>query len=54
MPFKSKKQRKWMHANRPKMAKKWEKEAAKRKRKKPLKKKRKKKPVKRGIDWSKR
>ena len=26
MPFKSKKQRKWMHANEPKMAKKWEKE----------------------------
>ena len=25
MPFKSKKQRKWMHANKPKMAKKWEK-----------------------------
>ena len=44
-----------MHANRPKMAKKWEKEEAKaKKRKKPLKKKRPKKPVKRGIDWSKR
>jgi len=26
MPFKSEKQRKWMHANNPKMAKKWEKE----------------------------
>ena len=26
MPFKSEKQRKWMHANDPKMAKKWEKE----------------------------
>ena len=26
MPFKSDKQRKWMHANKPKMAKKWEKE----------------------------
>jgi hypothetical protein len=26
MPFKSSKQRKWMHANKPKMAKKWEKE----------------------------
>ena len=26
MPFKSEKQRKWMHANEPKMAKKWEKE----------------------------
>ena len=26
MPFKSEKQRKWMHANKPKMAKKWEKE----------------------------
>jgi len=25
MPFKSEKQRKWMHANKPKMAKKWEK-----------------------------
>jgi hypothetical protein len=24
MPFKSEKQRKWMHANKPKMAKKWE------------------------------
>ena len=27
MPFKSKKQRKWMHANKPEMAKKWEAEA---------------------------
>ena len=27
MPFKSEKQRKWMHANEPKMAKKWEKES---------------------------
>ena len=44
MPFKSKKQRKWMHANKPKMAKKWEKEEAKAKRKK---------QVKKGIDWSK-
>jgi ribosomal protein S25 len=26
MPFKSEKQRKWMHSNEPKMAKKWEKE----------------------------
>ena len=26
MPFKSKKQRKWMHANEPEMAKRWEKE----------------------------
>ena len=26
MPFKSEKQRKWMHANEPNMAKKWEKE----------------------------
>ena len=25
MPFKSEKQRKWMHANKPKMAKKWSK-----------------------------
>ena len=25
MPFKSEKQRKWMHANEPEMAKKWEK-----------------------------
>ena len=29
MPFKSKKQRAWMHANKPKMAKKWEKETPK-------------------------
>ena len=28
MPFKSKQQRKWMHANKPEMAKKWEKETA--------------------------
>ena len=28
MPFKSEKQRKWMHINKPKMAKKWEKEEA--------------------------
>jgi len=27
MPFKSEKQRKWMHTNEPEMAKKWEKEA---------------------------
>ena len=27
MPFKSDKQKKWMHANEPEMAKKWEKEA---------------------------
>jgi len=27
MPFKSQKQRKWMHANEPKIAKKWEKES---------------------------
>ena len=26
MPFKSKKQRRWMHANKPKMAKEWENE----------------------------
>ena len=26
MPFKSKKQKAWMHANKPKMAKRWEKE----------------------------
>ena len=26
MPFKSEKQRKWMHSNEPEMAKKWEKE----------------------------
>ena len=26
MPFKSEKQRKWMHTNQPEMAKKWEKE----------------------------
>ena len=29
MPFKSKKQRKWMHANEPEMADKWEKETPK-------------------------
>ena len=28
MPFKSEKQRKWMYANEPEMAKKWEKEEA--------------------------
>jgi len=32
MPFKSEKQRKWMHANNPEMAKKWEKEEKKMKR----------------------
>lgn len=26
MPFKSEKQRRWMHANKPEMAKKWERE----------------------------
>ena len=29
MPFKSEKQRKWMHANEPEMAKKWEKKEKK-------------------------
>ena len=29
MPFKSKKQRKWMHANHPAMADRWEKESPK-------------------------
>ena len=29
MPFKSKKQRAWMHKNKPKMAKKWEKKTSK-------------------------
>jgi len=29
MPFKSQKQRAWMHANKPEMAKKWEKETPK-------------------------
>lgn len=43
MPFKSKKQRKWMHANKPKMAKKWEKEEAKAKGKRKKPKRRKKK-----------
>jgi len=28
MPFKSEKQRKWMYKNKPKMAKKWQKETA--------------------------
>lgn len=32
MPFKSEKQRKWMHANKPKMAKRWEEEEKKKKR----------------------
>ena len=31
MPFKSGKQRRWMHANKPKMAKKWESETPKKK-----------------------
>lgn len=57
MPFKSEKQRRWMHKNRPAMAKKWEKEEATQeyqlKKKKQKSKKRKKKPVKRGIDWGK-
>lgn len=30
-PFKSEKQRRWMHKNKPKMAKKWEREEKKRK-----------------------
>lgn len=29
MPFKSKKQRAWMHSNKPEMAKEWEKETPK-------------------------
>jgi hypothetical protein len=29
MPFKSEKQRKWMHANKPEVAKKWEKRLTK-------------------------
>jgi len=36
MPFKSEKQRKWMHANEPEMAKKWEKKEKKMKRVKEL------------------
>ena len=36
MPFKSEKQRKWMHANKPEMAKKWEKKEKKMKRVKEL------------------
>ena len=36
MPFKSEKQRKWMHANNPEMAKKWEKKEKKMKRVKEL------------------
>jgi hypothetical protein len=40
MPFKSEKQRKWMHANKPTMAARWEREAkAKRQTKKTRKKK---------------
>jgi hypothetical protein len=31
MPFKSQAQRKWMHANHPEMAKRWEKETPKKK-----------------------
>ena len=38
MPFKSEKQRRWMHINKPKMAKKWEKEQASVKQKKKKKK----------------
>lgn len=38
MPFKSEKQRKWMHKNKPKMAKKWEEEAKKKKSKRKKKK----------------
>lgn len=42
MPFKSQAQRKWMHKNKPKMAKKWESETSKKKLpKKTVKKKRK-------------
>ena len=34
MPFKSEKQREWMHANKPEMAAKWEKEGKKKKKEK--------------------
>lgn len=34
MPFKSEKQRRWMHANKPAMAKRWEKETKKKRRRK--------------------
>jgi len=34
MPFKSVKQKKWMYANKPKMAKKWQKETPKKPRRK--------------------
>lgn len=34
MPFKSEKQRRWMHANKPEMAKKWEAESKGKKKKK--------------------
>ena len=40
MPFKSEKQKKWMYKNKPKMAKRWQKETtSKKKRKKPKRKK---------------
>lgn len=39
MPLKSEAQRKWMHANKPQMAKKWEKETPKKKLPKKVKKK---------------
>ncbi len=40
MPFKSQAQRKWMYANHPEMAKRWEKETKKKKLPKKVKKKR--------------
>lgn len=41
MPFKSKSQKKWMYANKPKMAKKWQKETPKTKLPKKVKKRKK-------------
>ena len=43
-PFKSEKQRRWMHANEPEMAERWEKES----KGKPKRKAKRKKPTKRG------
>ncbi len=42
MPFKSQKQRRWMHANKPEMAKRWERESKPVRKKKTVKKKRRK------------
>jgi len=50
MPFKSQKQRRWMHANEPEMAERWEKEEKTRRQRPPSKRSRKRRRQKRKVN----